>query len=711
MPWSKAQMRLWRAAAHEPAIARSHGISRSKARTFISEGVKGYADGGDVSRIPLYQLQSPLAPRPPAMTVPGMFGMGSISSPMQASSTFPLASPSLSPSGGRGADTESSLSPQGSFSFSPGMGLSAARSFMSAAPFGLAAAVPAAAFGAITAGVLGRGINTVRGFFGGDEPSPTAMSPEEAESVATYGGFAPLGEAPSLMGNIGPFGGFGPLGGFSPGGEESAPPGAPDGSPPGGMASDESDSPDSSSPDSSDSSTDSSSSSDSDSDGGGGSGGDSDSGGGGDGGYSEGGLAQYDEHTPMYALPQYAQLDPVPMPSLEELLRFKPLAGLQKGGYITPGDFLENAGKFAEGGFASQGSPDMRLDPRTRAIKRINDQLQRQSSTMSARQAAADITRPLSAGRSLSLPHLSNPWASQYLARTPFDTAMGYGAYPVPEMRMARGGYVDGGEVDDRTKTLLGVAGAGAGVLALRPKIVNAMTRPMMRALAKPTLGMEAVSDAPLSGMESDARYQLARHRAAQSHELAARPVHRGQGAWMGESGMEFNPLYMQEMPRTLGRIDQAKDQLRYASQMGENLEQAATPLNRFVPHAWNTSEGANAMVVSGIDRARMRSLAELLGPDVVTAHRPGNRALVFPTQDQSMEDLATEVNARFSRPKIRFGRSDPGVDRVLLTRDALGFGDQMYGDHDVVRRTPAYEALERSALKGPSRWALPFEK
>ena len=40
MPWTRAQIGLFRAAAHNPAIARSHGMSQAKAREMAAEGVK-----------------------------------------------------------------------------------------------------------------------------------------------------------------------------------------------------------------------------------------------------------------------------------------------------------------------------------------------------------------------------------------------------------------------------------------------------------------------------------------------------------------------------------------------------------------------------------------------------------------------------------------------------------------------------------------------
>lgn len=40
MPWSPAQHRLFEAAAHNPAIAKAHGMSQQKAAGMASEGIK-----------------------------------------------------------------------------------------------------------------------------------------------------------------------------------------------------------------------------------------------------------------------------------------------------------------------------------------------------------------------------------------------------------------------------------------------------------------------------------------------------------------------------------------------------------------------------------------------------------------------------------------------------------------------------------------------
>ena len=40
MPWTAAQQRLFRAAAHSPGIARSHGLTQGRAAQMAGEGVK-----------------------------------------------------------------------------------------------------------------------------------------------------------------------------------------------------------------------------------------------------------------------------------------------------------------------------------------------------------------------------------------------------------------------------------------------------------------------------------------------------------------------------------------------------------------------------------------------------------------------------------------------------------------------------------------------
>ena len=48
MPWTAAQNKLFRAAAHNPQIARKHGLTQSKARSMAAEGIK--LNGKDLAR-------------------------------------------------------------------------------------------------------------------------------------------------------------------------------------------------------------------------------------------------------------------------------------------------------------------------------------------------------------------------------------------------------------------------------------------------------------------------------------------------------------------------------------------------------------------------------------------------------------------------------------------------------------------------------------
>jgi hypothetical protein len=48
MPWSEKQNRLFRAAQHDPEIAREHGLSRREAGKLADEGVKKDS-GGDTA--------------------------------------------------------------------------------------------------------------------------------------------------------------------------------------------------------------------------------------------------------------------------------------------------------------------------------------------------------------------------------------------------------------------------------------------------------------------------------------------------------------------------------------------------------------------------------------------------------------------------------------------------------------------------------------
>lgn len=50
MPWTEKQVRLFRAAEHNRAIAKQHGLSQSEAGRMADEGVKGGRSSGKKSR-------------------------------------------------------------------------------------------------------------------------------------------------------------------------------------------------------------------------------------------------------------------------------------------------------------------------------------------------------------------------------------------------------------------------------------------------------------------------------------------------------------------------------------------------------------------------------------------------------------------------------------------------------------------------------------
>lgn len=329
------------------------------------------------------------------------------------------------------------------------------------------------------------------------------------------------------------------------------------------------------------------------------------------------------------------------------------------------------------GDFGSQPSDPKfaAMDPRSRAIAAMNERHKRSASLSASEDAITSIMGRMLNPNQLTLSQLA-------------PVNMSFPGYS------HRRAFAEGGEVDSSA-----IASIGAGAAPfLRARHLNSIARPFSRAWSKPVLGMEAVSKHPLSRNVSDARYNHARD--SSMHEYKDLPVHRGQGAWEGENGMEFNPLYMQEMPRSMGRLKDDTHGLRYASQMGENLEQVATPVSRFVPNMINTPDGANAMMFSGIDDERLRALAESAGSGWVTAHRPGNKAMMFPLNDEwSLDGMANKLRSNVPGSKVRYGRSDADVDRVLLAREPLGYESGLYEDFGARPRTEAYDTFERALL------------
>lgn len=252
----------------------------------------------------------------------------------------------------------------------------------------------------------------------------------------------------------------------------------------------------------------------------------------------------------------------------------------------------------------------------------------------------------------------------------------------MPAMPSPIPGLDEGGTIHDWLSEHAGAIGASAAGLGATaaafasPRHANALARPILRALAKPMFSAEGVSKVPLSDVAARARFNAARGDIGGKFGNVE-PGETTTGAWMGDNGMEHNQLFNQEMPRRPGWLHRQDDIMGYAGQMGEHLSQDAMPVSRFVPHVINDPEGANAMMVSGVDDAGLRDLSGRLSDLGVTVHRPGNKMLAFPYDVGPISAMA----ARISGKPIRYGVSNPLQDRVALTKSPQSYTDWLYSD------------------------------
>ena len=269
-----------------------------------------------------------------------------------------------------------------------------------------------------------------------------------------------------------------------------------------------------------------------------------------------------------------------------------------------------------------------------------------------------------------------------------------------------RGGlaYAGGGNVVKDHPYLTaggGLAALAAAAAALAPGRVNRIARPIQRMLTKPSFATEAISADPLDKLHSDYRLGLALSQAkGLGHPEADLPIEEGQGAWLTDKGdLQTNPLYMQSLPRTLGRVDKDVPALDYAADMGRLLDQQAVPVARAIPDLIDTPEGSNAVLARGVDKGALATLAKGLGDRAVVAHQPGDRALMFPLPgtDLSLEALRQRAAMLAPSLKLRYGASDPGVDRVLI--GDVPYADMPYSQFGDNPRTPSYSELEKMLM------------
>lgn len=236
---------------------------------------------------------------------------------------------------------------------------------------------------------------------------------------------------------------------------------------------------------------------------------------------------------------------------------------------------------------------------------------------------------------------------------------------------MAEGGMVNfqnGGDVS-LSDILMGVGAIPAAMLARRP--VNALARPLQRALARPVMGMESVAKQAMSPTQADTRFQDALHHAQSPY--AKLPVWHGQGAYTNEEGrLETNPLYAQQLPRFAGRLDKDNEALKYAGEMGSKLDQWGVPIQRAMPNIFNIPGGADSLLMNKIGPDEVRRLAQSMGSDVAVSHRPGNEALLFDTTGapRDMREMAAQAARSVPQSKVRYAVSRPGQDRVLVGKE-----------------------------------------
>jgi hypothetical protein len=229
-------------------------------------------------------------------------------------------------------------------------------------------------------------------------------------------------------------------------------------------------------------------------------------------------------------------------------------------------------------------------------------------------------------------------------------------------------GMAEGGEVS-LSDILMGVGAIPAAMLARRP--VNALARPLQRAFSRPVMGVESVAKQAMSPTQADSRFQDALRQAHSPYSKL--PVWHGQGAYVNNRGLaEFNPLYAQELPRTMGRLDKDEEALKYAGQMGSKLDQWGVPIQRAVPNLFNIPGGADSLLMDKIGPEEIKRLAQHLGSDTVASHRPGNNALVFSRGDSPVDirDLASRAAFLAPQSKVRYAVSRPGQDRVLVGKE-----------------------------------------
>lgn len=255
---------------------------------------------------------------------------------------------------------------------------------------------------------------------------------------------------------------------------------------------------------------------------------------------------------------------------------------------------------------------------------------------------------------------------------------------------------------------------AGGGLitspLTMMKMGMNMLTRPFARAMAKPVMGAEASVSGSTAAESMPQRYESAKRSLQGASPYASLPHKEGQGAWMGPEGLQTNPLFMTELPPTLGRIEPSllqhgePEKMKFAAAMGKALNQEAVPVTRATKSLFNIPEGADAIILSDVTDADIRSLAQELGQDTVVSARPNGEAVIFSLTGAPIAELAKSARMAAPSARLNFGVSKPGVDRSIVTRTDWGVG-QTYdkaGGEDLLRRAEALRASQRGIPQLP---------
>jgi hypothetical protein len=241
------------------------------------------------------------------------------------------------------------------------------------------------------------------------------------------------------------------------------------------------------------------------------------------------------------------------------------------------------------------------------------------------------------------------------------------------------------------------VRAAQQGIESATP-VINRQYEQIRRPLASPVFNTEVAVTNPALLQNVDlnnaagialSRERLDAARQATGSEYANAPMSVSQGAWQGTQGFEANPVFMQELPRSMGRVKD-QDYMKYIAQTSENLTQDANAVARFVPFLLNDTIRSNAAIIKNVTPEQLKKLGEAgLTNDMVIAARPGNKALVMGFDDEpgQIPQLIDKIKKIVPDVKFETGISRQDVDRIYMVRNPDEFGTPTYEDFGATSR------------------------